>query len=170
MKNNIISSVKSKKFMIISAVIALISLFIIAVKVLGLQYYIFYIMHNIDDMDDIIEGLLKISVSSLIILSAFIIFKKINLKSDTENSDNYKNNGKEEIKHSLNKSKINMPVIAAISAVSITALIIFLLRFSGMHYILYNLDDIAEDILKLVTAAVLIVLCIVFAKKLIEKL
>ena len=39
-----------------------------------------------------------------------------------------------------------------------------------MHYILYNLDDIAEDILKLVTAAVLIVLCIVFAKKLIEKL
>ena len=93
MKNNIMSIVKSKKFMLISAIIAAAALFIVAVRFLGLQYYMFYLIH---DFEDVAEGLLKISVFAVMLLLAVVLFKKLdskdeksknNAETNTENKD-----------------------------------------------------------------------------------
>ncbi|EKV58164.1 transmembrane protein [Brachyspira hampsonii 30446] len=173
MKNNIMSVVKSKKFMIIAASLAAAALFIAAIRFLGLQYYMFYLMH---DFDEVIEALLKISVFAVMIMFAFILFKKIDSKDSKEEKSNESesNNEKKDIivvKEKNNKSNKSIIIIMAIIGVlALTALFIFYSRFFGMHYMLYNLDDIIEGIFQLVVVAAVIGFGAVFAKKLLEKL
>ncbi|ASJ21456.1 hypothetical protein [Brachyspira hampsonii] len=173
MKNNIMSVVKSKKFIIIAASIAAAALFIAAIRFLGLQYYMFYLMH---DFDEVIEALLKISVFAVMIMFAFILFKKIDSKDTKEAKANESeaNNEKKDIivvKEKNNKSNKSIIIImAVIGILALTALFIFYSRFFGMHYMLYNLDDIIEGIFQLVVVAAVIGFGAVFAKKLLEKL
>ena len=60
--------------------------------------------------------------------------------------------------------------IALIAVLALIALFIFASRFFGMHYMLYNLDDIIEGIFQLVIVVAVIGFGAVFAKKVIEKL
>lgn len=173
MKNNIMSVVKSKKFIIISAAIAAAVLFIAAIRFLGLQYYMFYLMH---DFDEVIEVLLKIAVFAVMVMFAIVLFRKIDAKGNKESKTNESesNNDKKDIivvKEKNNKSsKSLIIVIAVIAVLALISLFIFSSRFFGMHYMLYNLDDVIEGIFQLVVAAAVIVFGAVFAKKLLEKL
>ena len=51
MKNNVIT--KSKPVIIAVSIIALIALLVIANRFLGIQYYLFYFLHNLDDVAEI---------------------------------------------------------------------------------------------------------------------
>ena len=173
MKNNIMSIVKSKKFMVISAIIAAAALFIVAVRFLGLQYYMFYLIH---DFEDVAEGLLKISVFAVMMLFAVILFRKLDLKDgkpeNKTNAETANTENKDLIvpKEKNNKGKIGIIAIALIAVLALIALFIFASRFFGMHYMLYNLDDIIEGIFQLVVVAAVIGFGAVFAKKVLEKL
>ncbi|WP_300365706.1 hypothetical protein [Brachyspira sp.] len=165
MKNNIMSVIKSKKFMIISAIIVLFAFVISAVKFLGLQYYIFYIMH---DFDDIIEILLKISVLVAMIIFAIALIKKIDSKEAKKSNENSEEINKKEI--TVIKNKKNNIIIISIIAIVLISMIVLFSRFFGMHYIIYNLDDIIDGIFQLVIATAIIVFGAVFAKKILEKI
>lgn len=172
MKNNIMSVVKSKKFIIISASIAAAALLIAAMRFLGLQYYMFYLMH---DFDEVIEALLKISVFAVMVMFAVILFKKIDSKDNKESkvNENESNGEKKDLivaKEKNNKAKSGIIIIAVIAVLALAALFIFYSRFFGMHYMLYNLDDIIEGIFQLVVVAAVIGFGAVFAKKVLEKL
>lgn len=173
MKNNIMSVVKSKKFIIISASIAAAALFIAAVRFLGLQYYMFYLMH---DFDEFLEALLKIAVFAVMVMFAIVLFKKIDSKDNKQSkeSETESNNEKKDlivVKEKNNKSAKGLIIsMAVIAVLALIALFIFSSRFFGMHYMLYNLDDIVEGIFQLAVVIAVIGFGAVFAKKLLEKL
>ena len=173
MKNNIMSVVKSKKFIIISASIAAAALLIVAIRFLGLQYYMFYLMH---DFDEVLEALLKIAVFAVMIMFAIVLFRKIDFKDNKEtkaNESESDDNKKDLIvvKEKNSKSaKILFIVMAVIAVLALIGLFIFSSRFFGMHYMLYNLDDIIEGIFQLVVVVAVIGFGAVFAKKVLEKL
>ncbi|WPC22991.1 hypothetical protein N4239_08555 [Brachyspira hyodysenteriae] len=172
MKNNIMSVVKSKKFIIISASIAAAALFIAAVRFLGLQYYMFYLMH---DFDEFLEALLKIAVFAVMVMFAIVLFKKIDSKDNKQSkeSETESNNEKKDlivVKDKNNKSKSLIIIFAVIGILALISLFVFYSRFFGMHYMLYNLDDIVEGIFQLAVVIAVIGFGAVFAKKLLEKL
>ncbi|ANN63627.1 hypothetical protein OFR22_02990 [Brachyspira hyodysenteriae] len=170
MKNNIMSVVKSKKFIIISASIAAAALFISAVRFLGLQYYMFYLMH---DFDEFLEALLKIAVFAVMVMFAIVLFKKIDSKDNKQSKESESNNEKKDlivVKDKNNKSKSLIIIFAVIGILALISLFVFYSRFFGMHYMLYNLDDIVEGIFQLAVVIAVIGFGAVFAKKLLEKL
>ncbi|KLI23993.1 hypothetical protein JQ824_08210 [Brachyspira hyodysenteriae] len=170
MKNNIMSVVKSKKFIIISASIAAVALFISAVRFLGLQYYMFYLMH---DFDEFLEVLLKIAVFAVMVMFAIVLFKKIDSKDNKQSKESESNNEKKDlivVKDKNNKSKSLIIIFAVIGILALISLFVFYSRFFGMHYMLYNLDDIVEGIFQLAVVIAVIGFGAVFAKKLLEKL
>ncbi|CRF35448.1 unnamed protein product [Brachyspira suanatina] len=174
MKNNIMSVVKSRKFIIISASIAAAALFIAAIRFLGLQYYMFYLMH---DFDEFLEALLKIAVFAVMVMFAIVLFRKIDSKDNKESKANEaesNNNEKKDlivVKEKNNKSAKGLIIsMAVIAVLALIALFIFSSRFFGMHYMLYNLDDIIEGIFQLAVVVAVIGFGAVFAKKVLEKL
>ncbi|MCZ9998200.1 hypothetical protein OFR29_08305 [Brachyspira hyodysenteriae] len=75
------------------------------------------------------------------------------------------------LKEKNNKSAKGLIIsMAVIAVLALIALFIFSSRFFGMHYMLYNLDDIVEGIFQLVVVVAVIGFGAVFAKKLLEKL
>ena len=74
MKNNIMAIAKSKKFMAVSATIALAALLIMAGKFLGVHYYMFYLFYNLEDVAEIILKL-GIFIAVISILIAFFLKK-----------------------------------------------------------------------------------------------
>ena len=79
MKNNIITtSKKSKKFLLIAGIVAIVGLIF-----LGLMYFSRYfgggyiLYHILDDFDDIVETLFELSLTVAVIVFLVVFFKKI---------------------------------------------------------------------------------------------
>lgn len=165
MKNSIMTFAKSKKFMVISATIALAALLIIAGKFLGVHYYMFYLLYNLDDAAEIILKL-GIFVAVISVLIAFFFKKDKNNNSVINREENT------EEKNTVKSGKLWLiPIIVTIAVI----LLLFLAsRFAapgyyGM-YMLHNLDDIIEGFFQLSISIAVIVFLAVFFKKIWNKL
>ena len=79
MKNDIITnSKKSKKFLLIAGIVAIIGLFFLAWIYFSGSFGASYILYHIlDDFDDIVETLLELSLTVAVIVFLVIFFKKI---------------------------------------------------------------------------------------------
>lgn len=163
MKNNIMSAVKSKKFIIIASSIIAFVLLIAAVRFFGLQYYMYYLIY---DFDDVIETLLKISAFAVIVMFAFVLFKKLDLHDKKSEENKTEKRDVSELKEKVNHRRNIIIILSVISVLILTALFIFSSRYFAIYYLLDNLDDIIENVFKL--AAIIFVF--LFGKKLLEKL
>ena len=169
MKNNIMAIAKSKKFMVISATIALAALLIMAGKFLGVHYYMFYLFYNLEDVAEIILKL-GIFIAVISILIAFFFKKDNNNRSYNNSVINREENTEE--KNNVKSGKLWLiPIIVTIAVL----LLLFLApRFlaSGFYgmYMLHNLDDIIEGVFQLAISVAVIVFLAVFFKKIWNKL
>ena len=79
MKNNIITnSKKSKKFLWILGIVAVIGLFFLALIYFSRSLPTNYILYKIvDDFDDIVETLFELALTVAIIVFLIVFFKKI---------------------------------------------------------------------------------------------
>ena len=79
MKNDIITnSKKSKKFLLIAGIVAIIGLFFLAWIYFSGRFGASYILYHIlDDFDDIVETLFELSLTVAVIVFLVIFFKKI---------------------------------------------------------------------------------------------
>ena len=79
MKNNIITnSKKSKKFLWILGIVAVIGLFFLALIYFSRSLPTNYILYKIvDDFDDIVETLFELTLTVAIIVFLIVFFKKI---------------------------------------------------------------------------------------------
>lgn len=80
MKNNIITNSKrSKKFLLIFGIIAIIGLlFLVLIYFIGSSLPTNYILYKIvDDFDDIVETLFELALTVAVIVFLIVFFKKI---------------------------------------------------------------------------------------------
>ena len=169
MKNNIMAIAKSKKFIIISATIALAALLIMAGKFLGMHYYMFYLLYNLDDAAEIILKL-GIFVAVISVLIAFLIKKDNKNNNSVINKDD---NSSEDKNVSVSKSG-KLWLIPVIVTAAVILLFFLGSRFLGMGYygmyIFHSMDDIIEGFFQLSISVAVIVFLAVFFKKIWSKL
>lgn len=167
MKNNVIT--KSKPIIIAVSIIALIALLVIANRFLGIQYYLFYFLHNLDDVAEI---LLKLSISIAVIVLAIAFIKKMYDKFDDRKYDNKQENSSDDTNFIVAKKHRKTIIIAALVLLGLlfVSLIVFSSRFYGMYYILHNLEDIFEVLFQLAIVVIVIAFLAVFFKKVWNKI
>ena len=167
MKNNVIT--KSKPIIIAVSIIALIALLVIANRFLGIQYYLFYFIHNLDDVAEI---LLKLSISIAVIVLAIAFIKKMYDKFDDRKYDNKQESSSDDTNLIVVKKHKKTIIIAAAVLLGLlfVSLIIFSSRFYGMYYILHNLEDIFEVLFQLAIVVIVIAFLAVFFKKVWNKI
>lgn len=163
MKNNVIT--KSKPVIIAVSIIAFIALLVVANRFLGIQYYLFYFIHNLDDVAEI---LLKLSISIAVIVLAIAFIKKMYDKFD----DNKKESSSDDTNLIVTKKhrKTIIIVAAVLLGLLFVSLIVFSSRFYGMYYILHNLEDIFEVLFQLAIVVIVIAFLAVFFKKVWNKI
>ncbi|MEI0567034.1 hypothetical protein [Brachyspira pulli] len=163
MKNNVIT--KSKPVIIAVSIIAFIALLVVANRFLGIQYYLFYFIHNLDDVAEI---LLKLSISIAVIVLAIAFIKKMYDKFD----DNKKESSSDDTNLIVTKKHRKTIIIAALVLLGLlfVSLIVFSSRFYGMYYILHNLEDIFEVLFQLAIVVIVIAFLAVFFKKVWNKI
>lgn len=167
MKNNVIT--KSKPVIIAVSIIAFIALLVVANRFLGIQYYLFYFIHNLDDVAEI---LLKLSISIAVIVLAIAFIKKMYDKFDDRKYDNKQESSSDDTNLIVAKKHRKTIIIATLVLLGLlfVSLIVFSSRFYGMYYILHNLEDIFEVLFQLAIVVIVIAFLAVFFKKVWNKI
>lgn len=162
MKNNVI--LKPTLIALSLGVLAILAI-IIAAVFFGLPYNAFYLLHN---LENIAEVLLLLSIT--IVAFAFLIYF-IKNNYDKNNKDENKGNDENiKIKNNEKNKKAVIIVLSAFALLLAAVLFIFSGRFFGIYYILHNLEDIFEGIFKLAFTAAALVFLAVFFKKVWNKI
>lgn len=162
MKNNVI--LKPALIALSLGVLAILAI-IIAAVFFGIPYNAFYLLHN---LENIAEVLLLLSIT--IVAFAFLIYF---IKNNYDKNNYDKNKGNDEnikIKNNEKNKKAVIIVLSAFALLLAAVLFIFSGRFFGIYYILHNLEDIFEGIFKLVFTAAALVFLAVFFKKVWNKI
>lgn len=167
MKNNVI--LKPALIALSLGVLAILAI-IIAAVFFGIPYNAFYLLHN---LENIAEVLLLLSIT--IVAFAFLIYfiKNVYDKNNYDKNNYDKNKGNDEnikIKNNEKNKKAVIIVLSAFALLLAAVLFIFSGRFFGIYYILHNLEDIFEGIFKLVFTAAALVFLAVFFKKVWNKI
>ena len=162
MKNNVI--LKPALIALSLGVLAILAI-IIAAVFFGIPYNAFYLLHN---LENIAEVLLLLSIT--IVAFAFLIYF-IKNNYDKNNKDENKGNDENiKIKNNEKNKKAVIIVLSAFALLLAAVLFIFSGRFFGIYYILHNLEDIFEGIFKLAFTAAALVFLAVFFKKVWNKI
>ena len=157
MKNNVI--LKPALIALSLGALAILAI-IIAAVFFGIPYNAFYLLHN---LENIAEVLLLLSIT--IVAFAFLIYFIKNVYDKNKgNDENIK------IKNNEKNKKAVIIVLSAFALLLAAVLFIFSGRFFGIYYILHNLEDIFEGIFKLVFTAAALVFLAVFFKKVWNKI
>ncbi|WP_020005117.1 hypothetical protein [Brachyspira innocens] len=163
MKNNVI--LKPALIALSLGALAILSI-IIAAGFFGIPYNAFYLLHN---LENIAEVLLLLSIT--IVAFAFLIYFIKNVYDKKNNKDENKGNDENiKIKNNEKNKKAVIIVLSAFALLLAAALFIFSGRFFGVYYILHNLEDIFEGIFKLAFTAAALVFLAVFFKKVWNKI
>ncbi|MDO6993652.1 hypothetical protein Q5M87_06470 [Brachyspira innocens] len=169
MKNNVI--LKPALIALSLGVLAILAI-IIAAVFFGIPYNAFYLLHNLENIAEIVL-LLSITIVAFAFLIYFI--KNVYDKNNYDKNNKYENkeNNDENIKTINKNEKSKKVLIIALSVFALllaAALFIFSGRFFGVYYILHNLEDIFEGIFKLAFTAAALVFLAVFFKKVWNKI
>lgn len=167
MKNNVI--LKPALIALSLGVLAILAI-IIAAVFFGIPYNAFYLLHN---LENIAEVLLLLSIT--IVAFAFLIYfiKNVYDKNNYDKNNKDENKGNDDnikIKNNEKNKKAVIIVLSAFALLLAAVLFIFSGRFFGIYYILHNLEDIFEGIFKLAFTAAALVFLAVFFKKVWNKI
>ena len=162
MKNNVI--LKPALIALSLGVLAILAI-IIAAVFFGIPYNAFYLLHN---LENIAEVLLLLSIT--IVAFAFLIYFIKNVYDKNNKDENKGNDDNIKIKNNEKNKKAVIIVLSAFALLLAAVLFIFSGRFFGIYYILHNLEDIFEGIFKLVFTAAALVFLAVFFKKVWNKI
>ena len=167
MKNNVI--LKPALIALSLGALAILAI-IIAAVFFGLPYNAFYLLHN---LENIAEVLLLLSIT--IVAFAFLIYfiKNVYDKNNYDKNNKDENKGNDDnikIKNNEKNKKAVIIVLSAFALLLAAVLFIFSGRFFGIYYILHNLEDIFEGIFKLAFTAAALVFLAVFFKKVWNKI
>ena len=167
MKNNVI--LKPALIALSLGALAILAI-IIAAVFFGIPYNAFYLLHN---LENIAEVLLLLSIT--IVAFAFLIYfiKNVYDKNNYDKNNKDENKGNDDnikIKNNEKNKKAVIIVLSAFALLLAAVLFIFSGRFFGIYYILHNLEDIFEGIFKLAFTAAALVFLAVFFKKVWNKI
>lgn len=162
MKNNVI--LKPALIALSLGVLAILAI-IIAAVFFGIPYNAFYLLHN---LENIAEVLLLLSIT--IVAFAFLIYFIKNNYDKNNKDENKGNDDNIKIKNNEKNKKAVIIVLSAFALLLAAVLFIFSGRFFGIYYILHNLEDIFEGIFKLAFTAAALVFLAVFFKKVWNKI
>ena len=172
MKNNVI--LKPALIALSLGVLAILAI-IIAAVFFGIPYNAFYLLHNLENIAEVLL-LLSITIVAFAFLIYFIknVYDKNNYDKNNYDKNNYdENKGNDDnikIKNNEKNKKAVIIVLSAFALLLAAVLFIFSGRFFGIYYILHNLEDIFEGIFKLAFTAAALVFLAVFFKKVWNKI
>lgn len=164
MKNNVI--LKPALIALSLGALAILAI-IIAAVFFGIPYNAFYLLHNLENIAEVLL-LLSITIVAFAFLMYFMknVYDKNNKDENRDNDENIKTINKNNEKN----KKVLIIALSTFALLVVAVLFIFSGRFFGIYYILHNLEDIFEGIFKLAFTAAAIVFLAVFFKKVWNKI